>query len=112
MTFTLPGSGGTYMRRSITLPWKRCKLQKKKCNEQNVAYGNHECYARSTNARCSNNRVQYYGYLCNDTCNAHNYLFSVEIGLVHSKTVLAGEDLATFVTDHLGAPFMSYIHVI
>ena len=34
------------------------------------------------------------------------------LALCTLKTVLAGEDLATFVTDHLGAPFMSYIHVI
>ena len=112
MTFTLAGSGGTYMRRSIALPWKRCKLRKKICNERSIAYGNHVHYTRSTNARSRNNRIRYYGYLCNDTCNMRNYLLSMEIGLVHSKTVLAGEDLATFVTDHLGAPFMSYIHVI
>ena len=57
---------------------------KKKCNERSVAYGNRVRYARSTYARCMNNRIRYYGYLCNDTCNARNYLFSVEIGLVHS----------------------------
>ena len=111
MIFTLAGSGGSYMRRSVALPWKRCKLRKK-CNEQSVAYGNHVHYMRSTNACCNNNRIWHYGYLCNDMCNVRNYLFSMEIGLVHSKIVLAGEDLATFVTDHIGAPFMSYIHVI
>ena len=43
--------------------------------------------------------------ICAMTCATCITTFSMEI-------VLAGEDLATFVTDHLGAPFMSYIHVI
>ena len=75
MIFTLAGSAGSYMRRSVALPWKRCKLQKNATNEvlhTETVYAMHVTQMHVAS-------ITTYGItvICAMTCATHVTTFSL-----------------------------------